>query len=180
MLGYDSKFAKDYELKYDKESPDESVKDSDLINECYDEKRILITRDIEMSRIMEDKFTRLLKKNPKEALEFGIDSKDGEIITPCILLKERNNSDRLSKIHKKFNLSLKYVPRTARCPKCNSRLSIIEDITIYKDKIPEKVYEFHKEFWKCQNEDCANIYWKGTHMEEILKKLKKIKKESVN
>ena len=60
------------------------------------------------------------------------------------------------------------------CPVCNGKLKEIQKSKI-SGKIPNKVYKKHNKFWECK--ECGKVYWKGTHWEEIKKRLKDIKKE---
>ena len=54
LLGYQVKYSRDYEEKYGK-----SVKDKYLIEECLNDKRILITADKEMYRIINEKWKKM-------------------------------------------------------------------------------------------------------------------------
>jgi len=56
-----------------------------------------------------------------------------------------------------------------RCSLCNSILKSIHKKEVQK-KIPKKVYEYHHEYWICPT--CKKIYWKGSHYDEIIKKIK--------
>jgi len=65
-------------------------------------------------------------------------------------------------------------PKPTICPVCNGKLKEVKKNNI-KDKVPKKVYKKHKSFWECK--ECGKIYWKGTHWDEIKKRLKNMKKE---
>ena len=55
-----------------------------------------------------------------------------------------------------------------RCSLCNSILNPIKKEKI-KNKVPEKVYLHQSLFWECPV--CDKIYWKGSHYDNILKKI---------
>ncbi len=52
-----------------------------------------------------------------------------------------------------------------RCSKCNSSVESVDKETV-KDSIPEGVLERCDEYWRCSG--CSQIYWKGTHWDEIM------------
>jgi len=59
FLGYDTRYAKDYEISYG--SP---VSDDDLIEQCFLEHRILISRDREMIKKFKKRYEKILQENP--------------------------------------------------------------------------------------------------------------------
>ena len=171
ILGLDTLYAKDYERKYHVEAKDVSVKDLDLIAECFAENRILLSRDKEMVKIMQLKYLKLLKENPELWKSYDLASSDK---FPFIYLENVDATTRLSKIREYFNLELKFDPLTARCSHCNYSLRKIQNIEDFKEKIPEKAYKTQKEFWICTNDTCTHIYWIGSHFRDILKKINAI------
>jgi uncharacterized protein with PIN domain len=56
----------------------------------------------------------------------------------------------------------------SRCLLCNSILNEMPKKDV-KNKVPEKVFENNTVFWYCPN--CKKIYWRGTHYEDMLKKI---------
>lgn len=56
----------------------------------------------------------------------------------------------------------------SRCLLCNSSLDDIKKDDV-QGKVPPKVFERHETFWYCPR--CKKIYWRGTHYEEMLKKI---------
>ena len=58
-----------------------------------------------------------------------------------------------------------------RCSACNR---ILRDVnkTYIKDLVPEYVFKEHDDFRLCTN--CGNVYWKGSHYENIVNTLKGI------
>ncbi len=74
-------------------------------------------------------------------------------------------------------LSLKYIDakidfNKTRCPKCNSKLIIVDKNEI-KDKVPKFVFEKYNIFLLCPN--CYNIYWPGKHYKNMVKTLSRLK-----
>ena len=169
FLGYDTKYAKDFEVKFG--SP---VDDDILIEQCFLEFRILITRDREMANRYRKKFISLLEDNPEFYERFRIES--NEIITPLILLDTDDFVQSMAALYLKFKIRLDYIPELARCSACNFTIKKVKDRTIFQEKIPEGVYQNNEDFWVCQNEDCGKLYWIGGHFEDIYNKLYEAKK----
>jgi uncharacterized protein with PIN domain len=61
-----------------------------------------------------------------------------------------------------------------RCPECNTPLVTVarEDA---RARIPPKVYEQQKEFYSCPS--CARLYWAGTHVERMSRKIEELLSE---
>ena len=170
ILGYDTTYAKDYESV--EENP---VKDNTIIDICFKQQRILISRDKEMIEIMTHRFLKLADVNKEVYMDFEIRRYADKLNSPCLLLKSQDIVGNLKEIRGKFNITLNYDINRTRCPQCNSLFSRIKKKKSVKDLIPIKVYEFHDKFWKCQNPECGKIYWMGTHIQDILGTLEKAK-----
>jgi len=63
----------------------------------------------------------------------------------------------------------------SRCTLCNSILQAIDKESV-KGKIPQQSYQTYDEFWVCL--PCLKYYWKGSHYQKIMKKIKEIKKKT--
>ena len=126
------------------------VDDSLLIKIARKEKRMLLTRD-----------TRIVKR--RGVKEF-------------LLLKENDTFAQLKKVIEVFDLLSK--KRDDPCPACFIRCSLcnnlLDDIPKEdaKNHVPEYVYNTSENFMKCPA--CWKFYWKGTHHELLLKKLREI------
>jgi len=118
------------------------IKDSDLLKISKDENRMLLTRDREL----------IIQAKRENIKTFEINSTDID--------KELGNILSDIKINKKMFLS--------RCILCNSK---VEDIKkeMVKEKVPERVFNNNDKFWHCKK--CNKIYWKGTHYENMIKKI---------
>lgn len=127
-----------YDSKYEAD-----IGDDDLINSAQKDLRIIISRD-----------ENLIKK----ASKFGIES---------IFLEKQEEIKQFHEIINRLGLkSIKINGDTARCPLCNSETNPIEKHNI-SDKIPAKVLEKNKKFWKCKN--CGKIFWEGSHIANLQK-----------
>lgn len=172
LLGYFTKFAKDYEDKYGI-----PVLDSDLLNECFQDHLILVSKDQEMVERFNARYKQLLAEDPSLPKHFDIENCEVNTI-PAILLESSDIVANLQTIYDHFHIRTAYDAKIARCSHCNTLIQKIENKNQYKNQIPERVFEYHNNFWKCQNPECGKIYWRGTHFSQIEDKLKKISKEN--
>ena len=62
----------------------------------------------------------------------------------------------------------------SRCSVCNTLLNKINKKEV-KNKVPEKVYKHQEIFWLCPG--CQKIYWKGSHFDNIVKKIDVLRKQ---
>ncbi|MEM3833638.1 MAG: Mut7-C RNAse domain-containing protein [Thermoprotei archaeon] len=116
--------------------------DNELLTISQKDNRILITRDRELHQ-------RAIKMNIKS-----------------ILITETSLKNQLLQIVSKLNISLDLDTAETRCPLCNTKLEHISKYEI-KNKIPEKIFASHEEFWICKK--CNKIYWMGSHWKSINK-----------
>ncbi len=128
ILGYDSKYFS-------------SIEDDKLILIAKNEKRIILTKD-----------EQLTKKAEKQEIEF-------------ILIRGSDESEQIMQINAKVNFGI-FMADTdnSRCIVCNGNLQSVEKYRII-GKIPEGVLEREKKFWMCDS--CKKIYWEGTHFEKL-------------
>ena len=114
-------------------------------------------------------FDAMLKNTAKWARLFGVDS---EYITEedKEILKSASEG---RKIEQSLGKEIFHFPDKTRCTVCNGDLKTV-GLDEVKDKIPEKVVKFHKEFWLCTN--CGKIYWEGGHWKNITKTYEELKK----
>jgi uncharacterized protein len=128
ILGYDSKYFS-------------SIEDDKIISIAKNEKRIILTKDEQLTKIAE-------KQN-----------------TSFVLIRGNDELDQIIQINVKFKLD-KFLIDTnnSRCIACNGKLESVEKFRII-GKIPEGVIEREKKFWMCDS--CKKIYWEGTHFEKL-------------
>ena len=85
----------------------------------------------------------------------------------------RNNipENQLYEVVKRFQLK-NLIREFTRCILCNNLLAPIAKEKII-DRLPPKVAEHHDEFFICNS--CDKIYWKGSHLDDMNKKVDVIK-----
>lgn len=79
-----------------------------------------------------------------------------------------NVSNQLAKISKKYNLELTLDIECSRCPICNSQLHSIPRSEALR-LAPAASFSLYNHFWRCLNDYCGKVYWKGSHWVKILK-----------
>jgi len=145
MLGTLAKWLRIY--GFDTFFPNDMIDDSELIEICKKEDRILITRD----------------KN------LVIWARRENITT--IKIKSIDINDQIRTVISEKEIDSKKF--LSRCIICNSLVEDIKKVDV-KGKIPKKSYENNERFWYCKK--CDRIYWKGSHFENMIIKINKIKK----
>lgn len=171
FLGYDTTYAKDYESKYGI-----PVSDDQLINECIEDHRILITNDMGMIKKIEIKLKKLLDTNPEfnKGYEILKAETNSDIILPYVLVNSEDIYANLKFLKERFGIKFDYDDSLVRCSNCNFILKKISNKEEYQNRIPESVFSYHTEFWICSNPKCGKLYWKGIQFERNIQKLKKI------
>lgn len=127
--------------------------DSQLITIAKKERRVLLTRDLELYQ---------------QATAKGVNT---------LYIDGKNEAEKLAKLAQRFTIKLKADLTVSRCPKCNARVKPIP-----KEKVAEKVekttYLCYNEFWECPK--CGQVYWQGAHWTRIRKTLETAKETLEN
>lgn len=77
---------------------------------------------------------------------------------------------QLREVIERFNLVSDIKP-FSRCSQCNGLLEAVEKSQVV-DLIPTRTAAAFDEFYRCS--DCAKIYWKGSHYEDMLRRFSDI------
>jgi uncharacterized protein with PIN domain len=117
------------------------VPDELLVDYAKENKRLFITKDYP-----------LYKSNKKE----------------LIFLQGNGIYNYLQQLSKELKLEFKFNLNHARCSICNSSLKQISKISA-KNLLLKETYNNYNEFYQCSN--CRKVYWKGSHIEDIEKKI---------
>jgi len=128
IVGYDSKYFS-------------SIEDDKLISIAKNEKRIILTKDEQLTKIAE-----------KQNIEF-------------VLIRGNDELQQIAQINGKIKLDrFEIDTNNSRCIACNGNLQPVEKYRII-GKIPEGVLEREKFFWMCDS--CKKIFWQGTHFKKL-------------
>ncbi|MDE1770096.1 MAG: Mut7-C RNAse domain-containing protein [Thaumarchaeota archaeon] len=128
ILGYDSKYFS-------------SIEDDKIILIAKNEKRIILTKDEQLTKVAQKQDTNF------------------------VLIRGSNELEQIIQINAKIKLD-RFVVDTnnSRCIACNGKLESVEKFRII-GKIPEGVLEREKNFWMCDS--CKKVYWEGTHFQKL-------------
>lgn len=128
LLGYDSRY-------------ESSAEDSDLIKMAEKQRRVIVTKDENLS---------------KSAEKMGL---------ATVLIRGNDEVEQIVQIATKLGLSSFAIDsNSSRCVDCNGKLEAIDKIRVM-NKVPAGIYERQEKFWVCR--DCKKIYWEGTHFEKL-------------
>ncbi|MFW9825986.1 MAG: DUF5615 family PIN-like protein [Candidatus Thorarchaeota archaeon] len=121
---------------------------------------------------------------PDEKLIEYAKKNDRFIITKDLLLT-KNYSERslylrgegiynyINQLKEELHLNFNFKGKNARCSICNSTLIKIQDINDIINEISHDSFKHYKEFYRCSNLQCNKIFWKGSHIEDIEKRIEK-------
>jgi uncharacterized protein with PIN domain len=118
--------------------------DPQLITIAKKERRILLTRDLELYQ---------------QAIAKGIGA---------FYLDGKTEAENLSQLAKRFSIRLDVDMAKSRCTKCNVRVRSISKEKV-ADKIEKSTFSYYNQFWECPK--CGQIYWQGAHWARIRKTL---------
>ncbi|MEM3725366.1 MAG: Mut7-C RNAse domain-containing protein [Candidatus Bathyarchaeia archaeon] len=122
--------------------------DAQLIAIAKKERRVLLTRDLELYQ---------------QATAKGVDA---------FYLNGATEEERLAELAKRFNIKLDIDMTTSRCPKCNARVKPVSKDNV-RDKVEKSTFSYYNDFWECSK--CGQVYWQGAHWTRIRKTLEAAK-----
>lgn len=118
------------------------IEDSNLLNIAETEKRIILTKDKQLSITAE------------------------KCQIPFVYVTSDDQIEQLFQISSCIELNLKIDSNTARCSVCNGMLEKTKK-SLISSKVPDGVLEINNDFWICSG--CKKIYWEGTHIKNLQK-----------
>jgi uncharacterized protein with PIN domain len=122
--------------------------DAQLIMIAKKERRVLLTRDLELYQ---------------QATAKGVNA---------FYLEGTSEAERLAQLAKRFKIPLEIDLKISRCPKCNARVKPVSKEVI-ENKVEKTTFKFYNEFWQCPK--CGQVYWQGAHWTRIRKTLEEAK-----
>lgn len=122
------------------------LKDEEIVHISLTEIRTILTRDV-----------GLLKRGN---------------VTHGYFVRNTEIEKQLEEVVKRFQLENE-IKEFSRCIECNTLLKPIDKERII-DQLPPKVRKHYNEFYICPN--CSKIYWKGSHVEDMLRVINKLKR----
>jgi hypothetical protein len=140
-----------YDTKMIKEENDERYGREDdglMLKIAEEEGRILVTRDVALFR---------------EAVKSGREA---------VCIKANSLEEQILELKKSLDINIDL--KMDRCTICNGDIVLEDNLDeLYeKDYVPKKLISRGEKFWKCAK--CGQIYWMGTHWDNMKEKVKKI------
>lgn len=123
------------------------IEEKTILELLHEEERVLLTRDRSLH---------------SRALKAGLDS---------YLLKSDHWNSQLRSVIQRFRLTGDDFHLFYRCSECNDELEEA-DASSVSGQVPDFVLYTNDNFMRCPG--CGRIYWKGTHLEKIMKSLQGI------
>ena len=134
LAGHDVTYIGDFKIPAEEQ-------DDVLLSRARQEKRVLLTCDIELHR---------------RARRADIKS---------VFIQSSNVVEQLVEVSRRSGQRIKIQPEDSRCPMCNGLLEEASKTDIL-DEVPATVLETQREFWRCSS--CGKIYWQGSHWRTIV------------
>ncbi len=121
--------------------------------------------------LIDDEIVKISEKEKRTILTKDLELLKRTEVSHGYYLRNDNQEEQIKEVIKRFHLN-NLIKEFSRCLDCNTIL-----VSIEKDKIinelPPKVKERQQEFYTCSS--CGKIYWKGSHFEKMLLKVKSFK-----
>lgn len=136
LLGHDTKYS-------------DSMEDRQLLALAKKEKRILLTRDLQLY---------------KQATAKGLDA---------FYVEGQTHAEKLARLAKRCKLALTINMTSSRCPKCNTKVKTVSKKNV-NGRVEENTFSHYEDFWICPK--CKQVYWPGAHWTKIRTMLEKTKK----
>lgn len=86
------------------------------------------------------------------------------------LVRSQRWEDQLREVLDEFRLRDQVAP-FSRCLECNRLLEVVSKAEV-AECVPDRVYQVQDRFYRCSS--CHRVYWNGTHVERMVKKLESI------
>jgi uncharacterized protein with PIN domain len=91
----------------------------------------------------------------------------------CLFLNGEGVINYLHQLKEKLHLTLDFKAERAKCSICNSKLCKIQNKNEIIDYVLQDSFNNYQEFYRCSNMQCRKIFWKGSHIQDIEKRLKR-------
>jgi len=82
-------------------------------------------------------------------------------------VRSKHPPEQLREVVERFGLDTKSGLWT-RCTLCNGSIERVEKASV-KSRVGPRLFQLYDEFFRCQG--CGHVYWKGSHIERVLKNL---------
>lgn len=94
-------------------------------------------------------------------------------VAKILSLKSEYPPQQLREVVEKFQLDT-HGGLWTRCTLCNAPIEKVDKATV-ASRVEVKVFQLYEAFYRCTG--CGHIYWRGSHVERVLKNLSRILEE---
>lgn len=87
----------------------------------------------------------------------------------ALMVSEEGLDEQLKAVAARYGL--RFTEDMIRCSTCNGELADLPKDQA-KEKVPDGAFQANDKFWRCTK--CEKIYWKGTHWNGIMERLRRL------
>jgi uncharacterized protein with PIN domain len=138
MMGHDVKYSTEF-------------KDVELIALSKKERRVLLTRDLQL-------YQRSTVK--------GVDA---------FYVEGKTEAERLAELAQRFGIRLEIDLEESRCSNCNTRIRSVPKEKV-AGRVEDNTFKHYGDFWECPK--CKQVYWQGAHWTRIRATLREAEKSA--
>ncbi len=91
-------------------------------------------------------------------------------VTHGYWLRSQDPVTQAAEVLRRFDLTDSITP-FSRCPRCNGELEAVSKDAV-RDRLPPRTERYYDEFFQCRY--CEQLYWRGSHYDGILAKIRRI------
>ena len=92
-------------------------------------------------------------------------------VVSCILIESADYPEQIRQVLRTFGLDLHASKVLSRCIECNVPLTNVDKESV-RGRVPPYVYSVQEHFATCPS--CRRVYWHGTHVEEMIRRITRI------
>jgi uncharacterized protein with PIN domain len=122
----------------------------------------LYARDMGTTQLLE-----MTQENARVVLTRGDIQKRFPSMANVYSLKSEFPPEQLRELVERFGLDT-HSGLWTRCTLCNSRIARVEKRDV-ESRVDSKVLRIYEDFFRCTG--CGHVYWRGSHVERILRNL---------
>ena len=86
-----------------------------------------------------------------------------------VFVESDDPNEQLVQVARAFHLTAEVA--LSRCSVCNVPIEPVSKDSA-KEHVPQGVYDRQREFWRCRQ--CGRFYWKGSHFDHVLAKVREV------
>ena len=141
-------------LGYDTLIASSKLKDSEILEQCLNDGRVLLTKD----KLFFERMIKSLYQDGSKGIAIYVDEPDLEHQL-LFVFKELD----LDVSNLDLNRPEQFIKR---CSNCNSLVKPVKKETI-REKVNQGTLDSHEQFWRCTNLSCRSVFWIGNHWQNI-------------